>query len=347
MAALGVGALGAGLGTAMGYGIRRGIPFLRSLPGRFTRYAQRAGAKANQRAAAARLAAMNRTFSPRFAKNQALKLARITYPCVLKMPILSCPKYGPSGSQSNQYTVTSRICPFGRKPALSGVGVSVNTLFENDTRFRTLCTLYSEFHIVSVTFNVQVISPAGDVFKSDNAASSMVNDITIFGNVIRNAPYTMDYTTLQDTDYLSVPGIIWARPKTSVSYPVLKVTVREKTLEEKMQWLPTSNNGASQLNWVADDPAIKWFPALDVSFSTSRGWGATNFIYYAVVVRAIVKFRSGKLPTATAAGTTKEIIARAQSRAKVEQSIPPGTDVQDVSRTVMGYETAAPVVNDK
>lgn len=341
MAALGVGALGAGLGTALGYGIRHA----RSLPGMIRRAAQRSGARANQKAAAARLAAMNRTFSPRFAKNQALKLARITYPCVLKMPILTCPRYSPSGTPSAQYSVTSRLCPFGRKPALSGIGVSVNTLFENDIRFKTLCTLYSEFHIVSCTFTVQVISPAGDVFKADNASASMVNDITIFGNVIRNAPYSMEYTTLQDTDYLSVPGIIWARPRTSVSYPVLKVTVREKTLEEKMQWLPTSNNGASQLNWVADDPAIKWFPALDVSFSTSRGWGATSAIYYSVVVRAIVKFRSGKLPTAQAAGTTKEIIARAQSRAQVEKAIPPGTDVQDVSRAVMGYESAAPVVN--
>lgn len=345
MAYLGAAALGAGLGLAA----RRAYSFGRALPQRVANAYQRAGANRAQRRAAerVRLASVNRTFSPRFAKDQALKLGRLTYPCVLKMPIVSAARYQKDGQQSPQYTMSVRACPFGKKTAYYGIGMPLNTLFEQDVRFRTLCTLYSEFHISSVTFSIQVISPAGDVFSTNSEAASNINDITIFANVIRNAPSSMDYTSLQSDSFLSVPGLIWARPKSAVSYPSLKVTIREKTLEEKMQWLPTSNNGESQLNWVADDTSIKWFPALDFAFSTPRGWGSATRIYFSVVCRAIVKFRSGKLPTAPAAGTTKEIIARAASRATVEKSIPPGTDVTEVSRQVMGYETSAPVVNDE
>ena len=235
MAYLGAATLGAGLGALAARSHRF---YTQYLPRRIAQTYQRSSANRAQRRAAEqlRLATQNRTFSARFARNQALKLGRLTYPCVLKMPILSAPRYSPSGVDSAQYTVTTRLCPFGRKPSVSGIGGSVNTLFENDVRFRTLCSLYSEFHIVSVTYTVQVISPAGDVFTANSAPANLVNDITIFGNVIRNCPYSMEYTTLQDVDYLSVPGIIWARPKTSVSYPTLKVTIREKTLEEKMQW---------------------------------------------------------------------------------------------------------------
>lgn len=345
MAYLGAAALGAGLGLAA----RRAYSYGRALPQRIANAYQRAGANRAQRRAAerVRLASMNRTFSPRFAKNQALKLGRLTYPCVLKMPIVSAGRYIKDGQQSAQYTMTVRACPFGKKTAYYGLGMPVNTLFEQDVRFRTLCSLYSEFHISSVTYTIQIISPAGDIFSSGAEAASNINDITIFANVIRNAPSSMDYTALQSDDFLSVPGLIWARPKTSVSYPSLKVTIREKTLEEKMQWLPTSNNGESQLNWVADDSAIKWFPAVDFAFSTPRGWGSAQRIYFSVVCRAIVKFRSGKLPTAPASGTSKEIISRATSRATVEKAIPPGSDVTEASRAVLGYEPSAPVVNDE
>lgn len=345
MAYLGAAALGGGLGYLASRSHRF---YTQYLPRRIAQTYQRVQANRAQRRAQerVRLASMNRTFSPRFAKDQALKLGRLTYPCVLKEPLSWIGPYSPSGVNDGHYTMTCRLQPFGRCADVSGIGQAGTTLFMGDTRFRTLCSLYSEFHIVSVTFNVQVISPSGDNFPANNTGTVQNNDITIFANVIRNCPYSMQYTGLQTNDFLSVPGIIWRRPKTSVSYPSLKVTIREKTLEEKMQWLPTNNTGQSQTNWLADDPAIKWFPALDIAFNTARGWGGTNRIYYSVVCRAIVKFRSGKLPTASAGGTSKEQISRAESREVVSTRIPPGTNVEDVAHLVMGYEGTAPVVND-
>lgn len=278
----------------------------------------------------------NRTFSRRYARDQALQLGRLTYPCVIKRPFDGVGMWSDASTTSDNWSATVRFCPFGANATAVGLGNPWMTCFKGDKRFQTLCTLYAEFRLVSVTYRIQVVNAAGDTFKDD--ASARTNDITIFGKVIRNIGYSATpYTDFQsDDDKINCPGIIWARPATSVRYPSLFVTIKPSGVKEKSQWYSTANDGQTQLEWLANDTSLEFFPGLDVAFHTARGSKGNSLIYYSCVMRAVVQFRSGKVPL-----TGDSSAAAATTRIALKQNVLPGTNIQDVAHRVAGIDDGA------
>lgn len=294
--------------------------------------------KSSRAAKAVAAVKANRTFSRRFARDQALQLGRLTYPSVIKHPFDGVGMWADSSVTSDNWSATVRFCPFGATSLAVGLGQAWTTCFKGDKRFQTLCTLYAEFRLVSVTYRIQVVNAAGDLFKDDSGAKT--NDITIFGKVIRNVGYSATpYTDFQSSeDKINCPGIIWARPASCVRYPSLNVTIKPSGTKERSQWYSTANDGESQLEWLANDTSLEFFPALDVAFHTARGSKGVGFIYYSCVMRAVVQFRSGKVPLAS---DTRATIAQATSSIALKQNVLPGTNIQDVAHSVVGIHDGA------
>lgn len=171
-----------------------------------------------------------------------------------------CRYLGETVNWSSKYLTSNvvRFMPLAR-PATDSTWIG--RILTCDERMVKMCSLYKEFQIRYIWFDLTVDTVSG--FKNatypGEANPNGAERTLIFARLIRDCNNGNSVSTADQI--LADPGTIQSRVRSGETYPRIRYKIKPVTYQERSQWIPCDNSAGNFTYWAMNH--VYFAPAID------------------------------------------------------------------------------------